>query len=180
MNYISPLDALLFARNGTTDVPIAPIAQGLEKIQMKSHKAFNIHEYYDLFQSDQRIFSAATRLRQLFLNQVFVKFSDNSILDMSNKNPLGSVKYSSKQSKESIMSPLGHYTLDEMMRNNDMTTIYGPLTLKVLEAIGWPTRRTQKPLNLERLDSAVEFREENKDFIEAETVQLFSQGRGPI
>ena len=70
-----------------------------------------------------------------------------------------------------------------MMRNINMTTIYGPLTLKVLEAIGWPTRRTQKPLNLERLDSAVEFREENKDFIEPETIQFLSQGRnnrGPI
>ena len=175
MSYISPLDALLMGKQRTSVVPIINTTKILEKTQMKVHRYdLSLFQHNDPFQRDKSAFLAAERLYHLLEGPIYAKFSDNTFLRMARTGTQISVYGNSTYSGEEFLMSVpfrgSNCSLETLMKKNGMETIYGPMTLKVLEEIGWPTRRNPKPLKLKKLESAADFMDELKDRIKPEVL----------
>ena len=175
MSYISPLDALLIGKQGTSFVPITRTTKILEKTQMKVQRYdLSLFQHNDPFQRDKAAYLAAERLYHLLQGPIYAKFSDNTFLQIARTGTQISVYGNSTYSGEEFLMSVpirgSNCSLGTLMKKNGMESIYGPMTLKVLEEIGWPTRRNPKPLNLKKLESAASFMDEIQDRITLEVL----------
>ena len=119
---------------------IAAITKQLEPVQMKPFR---------LPLRDKATLDVILQLKSKIELPIVAKFSDNSTLPLSsNFGYLESKLFDSKEflmTKESVES--GEHLTSLMARHGMNHSIYGPETLKVLEEIGWPTRR--RPQNIQ-------------------------------
>ena len=73
------------------------------------------------------------------------KLSDKSTIPLSNKT-LGLFSETLQQSPEFLMAdgPLEQFNLASKMKTFNMSSLLGPLTLKLMQDIGWPIRKRPK------------------------------------
>ena len=129
-------------------------------------KLFNLKLNFDFI--DQEIFAAGRRLYELLENPVYLKISDNTILKMANIRRIGKVHESLQDTDEFLLATIpgaGTGTLESLMKRHGMRGIYGSQTLKVLEEIGWPTRRRQNPVKLHIVDVGADFLDNKNSFV---------------
>lgn len=175
MTFVSPFDGLLVLRDRnekrtipffsrkTVVVSIASWAKKLEKILLKATKyiSSNIDDYGDLFQGDQRLAGEAEKIANILTyGNISAKFSDNTELALELAlETLSDSLYATADSNELLMS---REDADRTKLNfserpslqdlvNTQGSLYGPGTLKVLQEIGWPTRRSPNPVNLKKV-----------------------------
>ena len=160
MRYITPFDALInkvtlsigqrcieMIKPGVckpTYEPIAPIAQQLEPFQMKNlPNPTNFDEPYK---------KATTKLFTMFdSKELAAKFADGTTLKLDGIHH-GIVHDSLFETEDFLMTYKARHagvgSLRQLMKRFQMRSYYGPGTLKVLESIGWPLRKSPKTLKL--------------------------------
>jgi hypothetical protein len=169
LRYITPLDALLHQATSNTAQrclrifsfgrckafnlePIAPVAQQFEPYQLK---VLNQEPF------DPLMVKLGQKLYSMFDNSLVAKFQDNSTLRMDPIN-LGYTDGSLFGGNEFLMTKqarYGNYSLALMMEQRGMKSIYGRDTLKVLEEIGWSTRRNSGNIRIQESQEAKNFLE---------------------
>ena len=141
---------------------IGKYTQQLDPFQMKVYNTLDDH----LLTNNRSFLSPAKKLSSLIYSPLEARFSDGSGLKIDSWN-LGYVRGTLSASSEFLMtlaaSNSGTSLLEQMEANN-MSSIYGPGTLKLLEEIGWSTRKNPRDIKLVVNEEAKSFLESVEDY----------------
>ena len=157
LSFISPLDDLLHAErtiaqsncvnvpicNPTSQLDSTPLSQTAIKFRQLGLDDKNMSSYKLNMIETLRYNQIAKELYQLLQGSVLVAdFADGDVLLMDSVN-LGQIHNDLYHTKEFLMTGIATgirgYNLSRLMELRNMTRVYGPLTLKVMERVGYAT-----------------------------------------
>ena len=176
MNYISPFDSLLVFTYVSNNFwrtlerkKVSELGKSLEKIMMKPifYNSAIRNDYDDPYQGDRQLRQIAVTLHGLLSGQVFAMFKDNTEFPMSRFSSMRSLHGNFRGTNDFLMTSIDDdVTITEWRPLqafiNEHGSLYGPRTLKVMEAIGWPTRSSPNPLKLKKVVTMVDTKNNRK------------------
>lgn len=122
-------------------VPAAPLTLALQEYLLKKITSPNLQSF---ILNTLQVLSVTRRLYSILDETLVAKFDDNTTLKLDHES-FGNVDNSMVNTTEFLMTRAARsftgYGLGELMTRYEMKSIYGPQTLKLLQQIGWATRR---------------------------------------